>query len=547
MVSSSELGDRNYISKDGLTELFILVGLDPDKSRSIADVFAQFVTTEKDQYLASEYEKGARPPPIPGSAYTQNRVTNDGTFDAAVSYTFDSSGANSLTAADLNSDGVADLVTASPDNLNMSVMLANSDGSFKASTIYADPFPLHNAVVADFNSDATPDIMASAGNDGYFKFYAGNGDGTFRDPVNLEFLYGQAYELKAADINQDGKQDLISRDDFGRVIVQQGNGDATFKAGYGFDLLLLDPFPVLGVADLNGDGFGDIVTGSNPGMYITMNESGGTFPSTATIDSITTPLSLALHDLNKDGKIDLIAGRSDRISYMLGNGDGSFNAPSSLLTGAAVTGVTAVDINGDLNPDIVGATTLGPVIFYGIGDGTFTGASYQDLTVNAQELALADLNSDGALDLIVSDAGAGEAHVYSGNTQTAAFSSAARISNQFESIFDSERSIATRPGAYDMLNDLKALKSQLKKNLSAIDEARGVLEDNIKLVRVTGLAMLDLSSQIKSDATAAQVAQLLQEKIRSDAGAALSQAENLDPIMVAVLTLASSSSSTSSA
>lgn len=109
----------------------------------------------------------------------------------------------------------------------------------------------------------------------------------------------------------------------------------------------------------------------------------------------------------------------------------------------------------------------------------------------------------------------------------------------YDSIFDATRSITNRADAYLMVEDLKALKGQIEHNISAYDGVVDVLGKNLTLIRETGLAFLDASSQITSFKDAEAAAQFIQDEVRKNASAALSQAENLEPMTVAALALGS--------
>lgn len=116
----------------------------------------------------------------------------------------------------------------------------------------------------------------------------------------------------------------------------------------------------------------------------------------------------------------------------------------------------------------------------------------------------------------------------------------ARTSKEYEEIFDGTVDLTTRPGAYQLLNDLKGLKGQIEDNLSALDNAVTVVGQNIDLVRAAGLAFLDISDKIGSETDADAIATQLRDRIRKDAPAALAQAENLIPIVIAALAFDSS-------
>jgi len=118
-----------------------------------------------------------------------------------------------------------------------------------------------------------------------------------------------------------------------------------------------------------------------------------------------------------------------------------------------------------------------------------------------------------------------------------AYTATARVTVEYSQIFDDEVNINTRPNAYKVLNDLKALKEQIKDNTKALDNGIELIATNMDLVRAAGLAFLELSDQITTETDAQAVADKLQQQIRLNAPAALSQAENLESIIVAALAL----------
>jgi len=82
---------------------------------------------------------------------------------------------------------------------------------------------------------------------------------------------------------------------------------------------------------------------------------------------------------------------------------------------------------------------------------------------------------------------------------------------------------------------IKKLRKSLEGNVKALEDTADVVSKNLNLVRVVGLAMLDLSGTVRSDASAADVAEELQARIRQGAPLLLGQAHNLQAIAVAGL------------
>ena len=102
----------------------------------------------------------------------------------------------------------------------------------------------------------------------------GNGDGTFQRVVTYQPGGEEAYWLGAADVNGDGKMDVVVCE-LGGVDVLLGNGNGTLQPGVAFD----SGFPTatgLVIADVNGDGKPDLVIANDSyssSVNVMLNES----------------------------------------------------------------------------------------------------------------------------------------------------------------------------------------------------------------------------------------------------------------------------------
>lgn len=122
--------------------------------------------------------------------------------------------------------------------------------------------------------------------------------------------------------------------------------------------------------------------------------------------------ALAVGDINKDSNLDIIiscAGDNGFV-YLEGNGDGTFGMPqilSSPLSQGLPVEVKLIDWNGDSNLDLVGLASLGAVIGIWLGDGAgaFTPTLEIPVGTSPSSLDVADINKDGLLDFVVSNAG----------------------------------------------------------------------------------------------------------------------------------------------
>ena len=254
------------------------------------------------------------------------------------------------------------------------------------------------------------------------------------------------YSVAIADVNGDGKLDLVianeqqsKTDPAGSISVLLGKGDGTFHAAANYSSGGESAYSIA-IADVNGDGKLDLVVangclGSNcstGSVGVLLGKGDGSFEKVRTYSSGAASVfgsHVAIGDLNGDGKLDLAVATTGPgcgngcpkglIGVLLGNGDGTFKKAKTYGTGGfdAIGSVAIADVNGDKKPDLVVANycasecSYPPVegsvgVLLGNGNGTFQRVkTYPSGGDGAVSVAVADLNKDGKPDILVANCG----------------------------------------------------------------------------------------------------------------------------------------------
>ncbi len=188
----------------------------------------------------------------------------------------------------------------------------------------------------------------------------------------------------------------------------------------------------LGDLDLDLDGSPDLVVSNYKSgtVGVLVNNDSGAFAAGTTLTAGTSPNAVALADLNGDGYLDLLVGNSDSDSddvgvYLSASGTLPTTASLTVSTGRFPSGLSAGDIDGDGDLDFAVANTIGNSVSVvkNNGNSTFTVSATLTGYSFPRSLALADMDNDGALDLVVANQARASVHVRR-NTNQGSFGTA---------------------------------------------------------------------------------------------------------------------------
>ena len=333
-----------------------------------------------------------------------------------------------VTAGHLTSDGHLDLVAAraSYTGEDTLVLLGNGDGTFQKPKVYSMGAPTALGT-ADFNGDKNTDIItANAGtNLSLLSVLLGEGNGTFhvapQTPLTAFAAGANSVGMASADLNGDGLTDFVIAESTGAQVLL-GAGNNQFTAGQFISTVAT----AITLANVNANGPPALImTTSTNNVAVFLGNGDGTFQPALNSNANGSQGAVAVGDFNGDGNPDLALVVNGELGVMLGNGTGNFAPPVQLFALATEPDSIAVgDFNNDGKLDVVvanfGEAGFGPAtisVFLGNGDGTFQPPTNLPLPADAGpwEVAVADLNGDGNLDIVSSNNNESYLSIYLGN------------------------------------------------------------------------------------------------------------------------------------
>jgi hypothetical protein len=320
-----------------------------------------------------------------------------------------------VTTADFNNDGYIDFCVNNLEGKSIYVFLNNGNGKFALPVSYSTDSNPGKVTAADIDNDGWIDMLFTHPlGINVMYIYFNNADGSFKEPIiyDLGEFTHTTYPLKVADINNDGWLDILSSNSQGLLLnVMINNGDGTYpepsKLGTG-DLTCDSPQ----VADVDHDGFLDVFVsninwfGSTGFIAFFKNKGNGTFNEQVTYKTSSNFSKLNFADVDNDGFTDVLCNEpeANNIFVLQNNKDGTFADPVNYDTGTYPLKITPADVDKDGWIDLLVSNmkSLNISIFLNNGNGTFKKPVTYITGERSREVVTSDLNSDGWIDMIFS-------------------------------------------------------------------------------------------------------------------------------------------------
>ena len=230
--------------------------------------------------------------------------------------------ARNIAIADLNADGLPDIILAIRGDSGRTtnyICFNNGKGKFTSDCTALAPYPSTTICPADMNKDGLIDLVVPHRDGGQSYVYLASADHHYAENHRIPFGPPNANirVASAADFNGDKIQDIVTIDEFKGVYLYYGQKDHTFSAGVLLSDAKVVPYALL-VADMNKDGKPDIILGHvEAASTVFFNDGTGIqFTPVSFGDAKGTVYGFAVGDFNEDGMPDIAAAHSAAINVL---------------------------------------------------------------------------------------------------------------------------------------------------------------------------------------------------------------------------------------
>jgi hypothetical protein len=311
-------------------------------------------------------------------------------------------GAEYGAVGDFDRDGLNDVVVSNVNSADISILLNTGGGNLDAMRVVEGGTGASALASADVDGDGHPDLIVAYETSREVTVFKGSASGEFQTPAGLQ-LQINPHAIRLGDVDGDAHTDIaLLSDDAKTLTFLLGSFGGTFSQSTTLNLPELSDFTL---ADLNGDGKDDLIYTDTVGkVFVRFATGGGNFGSPTSYDLPEAPTALTSDDFNLDGHKDVAVATGARIFLFYGTPDGS--GTLGLFSTIDVPDIAILKtgfMDNDVFPDLVGVGKNVTVIYNDHGISYTSIVQLTLPTAHGTAVAIADLNGDGANDIAVTN------------------------------------------------------------------------------------------------------------------------------------------------
>lgn len=256
-----------------------------------------------------------------------------------------------------------------------------------------------SVIVGAFTARGSVDIACIAGTEPVVSVLKKTGPLDFGRATEVA-LPARPRRLRGGGIGSDGTTGIFASHDAGISWLAHGGGASTVH------LVSAHPFPTdFDIGDINSDGIADVIivdSGDNR-LQVVVGRANGVFDAAVMVPTLRKPIHVVVADGNSDGRADLFVIGQPGAAVQWQSPEGTFGEPVMLWSDPQLGEAAGADADGDGALDLVVANAGRGIvaILFGLGDGTFERRRSYAVGAGPSELVIADVTRDGRPDILV--------------------------------------------------------------------------------------------------------------------------------------------------